>query len=118
IFFDREIHCTYGLLRTLDRNEIRFEECTLGNETHFLVPASEMALLYDIAMNVEVLPGMPLPFILANHEFENAIVYSTRVERSPIVRINGKEEYHYVIKGPLYSEDYHIDGIINIKYIN
>lgn len=118
VFFDTEISCSYSLLKTLEHNDIHFTESPIGNEMNISIPASDVALIYDLAMNVEILPGMALPFILSDHEFENAIVYSTKVEKMPVVRVNGREEHIYTVKGPLYSEDYILTDARSIKYIN
>lgn len=115
IFFDEQVTCSKGLKTHLCSNDISFSE-NLQSPSVYFIADRDVPLLYDFVMNVKVLPGMSLPFILSENEFENALIYSTRVKKGPVVRVGSQNEHLYIIKGPLYSLDYKIDKTQNIKY--
>lgn len=112
IHFGKTIRTTPGLERVLRQNDIHYEE-----KDGFLVVGNDIALVYDMIVNEGVPHGNCLPFILAEYEFENAIVYHTRVERGPVVNTQSGIEYVYYVHGPLFSGDFDMDGSAEVVYI-
>ncbi|KAI5168419.1 hypothetical protein PAEPH01_0111 [Pancytospora epiphaga] len=107
IHFGKVIRTTSGLERILRQNDIKYKV-----EEGYLVVGEDIALIYDMIMNEGILEGHNLPFILSEYEFENAIVYHTRVERGPVVNTQDGIEYMYRVHGPLFSGDFNMgDGI-------
>jgi hypothetical protein len=110
--FSKELKCTNGCLKLLKSNDISFIEksdCILIND-------EDKALVYDIIMNTEIQKGKPLPFILSEFEFDNGIVYRTKLIKGPVVKIDKKIEYSYVLNGPFYSSDFNFDQDFEIDY--
>lgn len=113
ILFDKLIRVPKALRRTLVQNDISFDddgEC-------LVVPEGDAPLVYDVLLNTEITKGSVLPFIFSEYEFDNAIVYHTRVERGAIVRVGADREYMYTVHGQLYSDDYLVEGVTSIKYV-
>ncbi len=118
VFFNKIVTASKSLANFFQRNEIAFK--LNGDEIE--VADTDISIVYDTIVNMEIGKGEYLPFILSEYEFENSISYHTKIEEGPIVRVGTQKEHSYFIYGPLYSLDYSMDyskdGKIDIKYIS
>lgn len=112
IYFEDRVRVSSGLERLLKQNDIQY----IGQSDALVVDDSDVALVYDMLMNVEIGRGYCLPFIFSEYEFDNAIVYHTRIEKGPIVSIGAKIEYLFFVHGPLFSLDYCLENATEIEY--
>ena len=110
--FSKELKCTSGSLRLLKSNDIQFTQL----QDSIVIEPSDKALVYDVIMNTEIPKGKPLPFILSEFEFDNGIVYRTKIEKEMTVKVANGIEYSYNLTGPLYSSDFDLDEEFNLEY--
>ncbi|KAI5150224.1 hypothetical protein ENBRE01_1367 [Enteropsectra breve] len=101
--------------KMLKNNDIQYER----SEGWLKICRDDVALLYDVIVNVDLNKGAYLPFILSEYEFDNAIVYHTKVEQGIVIKTGSLKEYAYTLVGPLYACDFlkNIEAI-QIKYID
>lgn len=113
VIFSDELRCSSSLSRLLSSNGIQFE--TDGDMVR--IERDDIGLVYDVIINIDIPKGKCIPFILSEFEFENGIVFRTKVKKGPIVRSSNMIEYSYTLFGPLYSSDYHFDDDVFLDYI-
>lgn len=113
ICFDKIVKATKYFEKIFRQNDIVYNK----TEEYLIVCPEDITLVYDVIMNIEIVKGASLPFIVSEYEFDTAIIYHTSVEIGPVVRMGTQREYSYYIHGPLYSGDYALDDTVEVKYI-
>ncbi|KAI4292098.1 hypothetical protein PAPHI01_1372 [Pancytospora philotis] len=114
ISFEDAVHASAELERVFRQNDVAYKR--LGDA--LAVESEDAALVCDLIINSDVAPGAQMPFILSAHEFENATVYHTRVEKGPIVSVGTKKEHLYFVHGPLDSSDYPFEPGVEVSYVS
>lgn len=112
IFFGPSIKAGIGLDYLFKHGDINF----IADNEILVVDEGDVSMVYDMLLNLDVPKGKCIPLILSEFEFENAMVYHTRMERGPIVRTGEKTEYLYTIFGPLYTQEFIEDKSIEVIY--
>ncbi|KAM0679934.1 hypothetical protein GINT2_001875 [Glugoides intestinalis] len=111
-FTQKGVRCPEGCSRLLRANEIDFK-----NEGEYLrIEAKEVCLIYDVLMNSEIPKGKCLPFIISEFEFENGIMFRTRIKKGPTVRNGERIEFSYVLTGPIDTTGLEIPSECVIEY--
>ncbi|EJW03484.1 hypothetical protein EDEG_02180 [Edhazardia aedis USNM 41457] len=95
-------NCCLSLSNLLKNNDINF---TISNNT-IKVVSVDVALLFDLIINYDLRKNDFLPFVLSNSEFENSIMYFTRVSKGVAVLNKGITHVCYKLDGYFYGEDY------------
>jgi hypothetical protein len=111
-FSEKGVRCPEGSSRLLRANDIAFK-----NEGGYLIiDPKEVCLVYDVLMNNEIPKGKCLPFIISEFEFENGIMFRTRIKKGPTVRNGEKTEFSYVLTGPIDTAGLEVPRECVIKY--
>jgi len=117
--FGKTIRCSKTLLKTLKDSEISID---LEHNDYITIDQEDKGLIFDMLVNTEVPRGKCIPFVISEFEFENGIVYRTKIIKGPTVRCFRKGvnaiEYSYCLEGPLISSDFRIDEEAQIEYID
>lgn len=111
--FEKDVICSRSLMKMINGLDIDFSEI----DDRIVINPNDKGLVYDAIMNLEVPKGKPLPFILSEFEFEDGIVYRTKLNKGPVVRNGNIIEYTYYVVGPLYSPDFKVDDDVQIDYV-
>lgn len=111
--FGKDVTCSKSLSKMLRGFDIDFSEA--GDR--IVINPNDKGMVCDVIMNLEIPRGKPLPFILSEFEFEDGIVYRTKLGKGPAVRNGNKIEYTYYVGGPLYSPDVKVDDDAQIDYV-
>lgn len=111
-FSDKGVRCPEKCARLLRMNEICFKD----EGEYVRVEPKEVCLVYDVLMNSEIQKGKCLPFIISEYEFENGIMFRTRIKKGPTVRNGERIEFSYVLSGPIDTTGLEIPNECVIEY--
>ena len=67
-------------------------------------------------MNTEIPIGKPHPFILSEYEFDNGIVFRTKLTKEHVIKTSENIEYLYVLTGPFYTGDFPLNEEFILEY--
>ncbi|KAM0678226.1 hypothetical protein BDAP_001241 [Binucleata daphniae] len=93
---DKSIKCM------LDENEIVYQM----HMDYILVTNIDVAMLFDMLINVNYHKKVIIPFILSYNEFENGCMYYTNIKKETSVLYQNKTSYCYYVEGYFYGSDY------------
>lgn len=113
IIFSNELRCSLSFSKLFLSNGIIFET----EKDMIVVDRDDIGLVYDIIINIDIPKGKCMPFIMSEFEFENGIIFRTKIKKGPIVRSSSMIEYSYTLFGPLYSPDYYFDDDVFLEYV-
>lgn len=111
--FSNTISCPISCSRLLKTNDIKY---TVDNEV-ITIEQNDVGLVFDTIMNLDIPKGRPIPFILSSFEFENGIVFRTKVQKGPVIRSREGVEYSYTLIGPFDTSDFSFDDTVIIEYL-
>lgn len=86
----------------LDENEIAYQM----HMDYILVTDIDVAMLFDMLINVDYHKKVIIPFILSYSEFENGCMYYTNIKKETSVLYQNKTSYCYYVEGYFYGSDY------------
>lgn len=120
IIFGNGLLVSKTLQKQLKDHDI--EAIDINNDNFYKVEESEAGMLFDFALNLEITKGKPIPFILSDFEFENGIVYRTKIIKGSVVRSSSKAnqifQYSYSVKGPVYAADFEFGPDSTANFLN
>lgn len=111
--FSNTTTCSLECERLLKLNDIQYSV----DRDLIQIHESDVSLVYDVIMNVEIPKGRKIPFILSEFEFDNGMVFRTKLVKGPVVRTCGQTAYAYDLIGPLNSTDFHFQDNDILEYL-
>ncbi|TBU08715.1 DUF5095 domain-containing protein [Hamiltosporidium magnivora] len=103
LIFDTFLQATLGMKKYFIKNDIKFEQ--LQNHLKILSP-TDILLVYDFIINIEVNQLDNLPFIISKHEYYNSTVYETTITTLKPIKKAENIFFTYKINGYFLYEDF------------
>ncbi|ELA41868.1 uncharacterized protein VICG_01052 [Vittaforma corneae ATCC 50505] len=111
--FSSTVSCPASCSKLLKSNDIKY---TVENGIA-KIDQDDTGLVYDVIMNLDIPKGKRAPFILSKFEFENGIVFRTKIQKGPVIRNKECIEYSYILVGPLDTSDFSFDDSVILEYL-
>ncbi|EPR79336.1 hypothetical protein SLOPH_1775 [Spraguea lophii 42_110] len=102
IVFNKKTILPMKFKNLLENNDIIYREEKCG----LVLEGREIALFFDVILNMKINYTQYIPFIISDVSFENSIAFKSQWVEYPPVKCKDKIKYHYKIMGYLVGDDF------------